>query len=156
VVGPKANHRILIGYVDGLQPSNQGNQLMLIQKTINIGRTSVSTLGRLFPKIFLLGEKSRNNPMQSPVMEAVHYIATKITKQRALRQIAQISLNHHTPDLHTVAPGLRTVVFPQWPYRPLIITNSKQSTVLLDSLHSGPRPGTCPIKKNNHHKHKEY
>jgi hypothetical protein len=80
-------------------------------------------LGRKFPKIFLFGEKSRNNPTQSPVMVAIHSIATKITNQKTLRQAAQLPLNHHVPDLHTVAPGLRTVVSPQWPYGPLIITN---------------------------------
>jgi hypothetical protein len=104
-------------------------------------------LGRWFPNIFLLREKSRNNPMLSPVMAAVHYIATKITKQKALRQAAQLPLNHHTPDLHTVALGLRTVVFSQWPCRPLIMTNSGQSTVLLDSLCSGLWPRTHLSKK---------
>jgi hypothetical protein len=56
-------------------------------------------------------------------MAAVHSITTKITKQKAQRQAAQLPLNHHAPDLHTVAPGLRTVVSPKWPNGPLIITN---------------------------------
>jgi hypothetical protein len=67
-------------------------------------------LGRQFPKIILLGEKSKNNPTRSPAMTVVHSIATKITNQKAIWQAAQLPLNHHAPDLHTVAPGLRTVV----------------------------------------------
>ncbi len=61
--------------------------------------------------------------MRSPVMAAVHSVATKITNQKALRQAVQLPLNHHAPDLHTVAPGLCTVIVPQWLYGLLIITN---------------------------------
>ncbi len=34
---------------------------------------------KMVPQIFLLGEKSRNNPTQSPVMAAVYSITTKRT-----------------------------------------------------------------------------
>jgi len=45
--------------------------------------------GRWFPKIFILREKSRNKPTQSPVMVAVHSITTKITNQKALQTFTQ-------------------------------------------------------------------
>ncbi len=55
-------------------------------------------------------------------------------------------LNHHAPNLHTVAAGLRT--FPQWPHEPVIITNCGQSTaLLLGSLRSGPWPEPTLTKK---------
>jgi hypothetical protein len=108
-------------------------------------------LGKWFPKIFPLREKSKNNPTQSPVMAAVHSIATKITNQKALRQAAQLPLNRHAPDLHTVAPGLHTAVSPQWPYGPLIkATDHHQlrieySLIRLSSFQA--RPGTRVTKK---------
>jgi len=67
---------------------------------------------KLVPQIFLHGEKSKNNHTQSPVMATVHSIATKITNQKTLQQAAQLPLNRHAPDLHTVVPGLHTVVSP--------------------------------------------
>jgi hypothetical protein len=98
---------------------NQNNETKQRKRSIHF------CFGRRFPKFFLLREKSRNNPMWSTVMAAVHSITTKIANQKALWQAAQLPRNHHAPDLHTVGPGLRTVVFPQWPYVPLIITNCK-------------------------------
>jgi hypothetical protein len=40
----------------------------------------------MVPQIFLLGEKSRNNPTQSPVIAAVHSITTKRTTKLRTRK----------------------------------------------------------------------
>ncbi len=64
----------------------------------------------MVPKFSFSSEK---NPKITPhETVAVHSITTKMTNQKTLRQAVQLPLNYHAPDLHTVAPGLRTVVFP--------------------------------------------
>ncbi len=85
---------------------NQNNETKQLKRSIHF------RFGRRFPKIFLLREKSRNNLTWSQVVAAVHSIATKIANQKVQRQAAQLPLNHHAPDLHTVAPGLWNCSFP--------------------------------------------
>ncbi len=84
--------------------------------------------GRRSSKTFLLKKKLHKQPNMvtsngsRPLQH--HQKNHQVTNQKALRQAVQPSLqqkNHHTPDVHTVAPGLRTVFPP--------ITNAEQSTV---------------------------
>jgi hypothetical protein len=65
----------------------------------------------MVPPIFLLGEKSRNNPTQSPVMAAVHSITTKRTTK------LQIHTRRHYIRLFNSLFNRRTTtlqIFIQW------------------------------------------
>ncbi len=82
--------------------------------------------GKWLPKIFLLGRNPEKyhtvtsnggNPPHRH-QKNHHAIDHQVTNQKALRQAVQLPLqqkNHHT-DLHTVAPGLCTVIFPPITY----------------------------------------
>jgi hypothetical protein len=111
-----------------------------VQQTRLCSASSKTVLQKVFsskknPEITPCGHRNGSCPLH-------HH---QITNQKALRQAVQLPLNHHTPNLHTVAPGLCTVVFPQWP-RPLIITNCGQSYSLLIRLSSFQTSAWNPLK----------
>ncbi len=105
---------------------------------------------------FLLGEKSTNNPMQSPVMAAVHSIITKRTTMQQTTKLQTIRPYGRLFNSLFKGRTITLLTFIQWHQASALqfftlITNCGYSTVLLDSLccrRLFPEPVTCINQKS--------
>ncbi len=101
------------------------------------------------PKFFSLKKNPENPKITHTVTSnGAHPLHPHLIQTRRHSGRLQLPLqrNHHTPNLHTVAAGLRTVVIPLAALQATDLHPSGRSTVKFDSLCSGLTSVQNPLK----------